>query len=45
MIHDVDTDGNGTVEFDEFLEMMAKTFGVIHTFSPGYNAFFPGYQP
>lgn len=34
MIHDVDTDGNGTVEFDEFLEMMAKTFGVIYTFSP-----------
>ncbi|KAH3731475.1 calmodulin D [Pelomyxa schiedti] len=25
MIHDVDTDGNGTVDFEEFVQMMSKT--------------------
>eukprot|EP00122_Pirum_gemmata_P008039 Pgem_evm1s7398 len=24
MIHEVDTDGNGTIDFPEFLQMMAK---------------------
>ena len=36
MINEVDEDGNGTIEFDEFLVMMSKkvrTFFKIHSFS------------
>lgn len=32
MISEVDADGNGTIEFDEFLNLMARKIKVIHYF-------------
>lgn len=33
MISEVDADGNGTIEFDEFLNLMARKMKVIKLFS------------
>lgn len=34
MINEVDADGNGTIEFTEFLNLMAKKMKVFHHFNP-----------